>query len=241
MNQPTQSCPRRRFNYSNVMSTLAVFLAMTGTAVATHPGGTNTINTGDIQNGQVFTQDLADNNLTSLDVRDDTLGSGGLQAQDLRADSVGTSEVTDNSLTGDDVDELSLAQVPSAALGGIGRSAGAGSCSPGPDLFTCKFVSITLPSPSRVLIIGAANAWSPDASAQGTCLLATDLGDMGNTSMPVIVDNTSLINLAGHSISISGVTPPMTGAHDFGIRCKEEDGDIKFSNVQVSAVALSAN
>jgi len=59
--------------------------------------------------------------------------------------------------------------------------------------------------------------------------------------MPVLVDNTSLINLAGDAISISGVTPPMIGAHDFGIRCKEQDGDIRFSNVQVSIVALSPN
>ncbi len=118
------------------MGATALFLVLAGgTAYATHPGGANTISTGDIINDQVFTQDLANNNMTSLDVRDDTLPSGGLQAVDLRDDSVGTSEVgpdaltaadlannvigseevVDNSLTGADVDESSLGQVPSAA------------------------------------------------------------------------------------------------------------------------------
>jgi hypothetical protein len=52
---------------------------LSGTAYATHPGGDNTIDSGDIQDGQV----------RSVDVRDDTLAAGGLQAADLRADSVG--------------------------------------------------------------------------------------------------------------------------------------------------------
>jgi hypothetical protein len=59
--------------------------------------------------------------------------------------------------------------------------------------------------------------------------------------MPVLVTNTSLINGAGVALCISGVTAPMTGAHDFGIRCRQDDGDISFSNAHVSAVALSPN
>ncbi len=79
---------------NNVVGYVAMFFAIGGgTAWATHPGGANTISTGDIQNEQVFTQDLANNNMTSLDIRDDTLGSGGLQAIDLRDDSVGASEI----------------------------------------------------------------------------------------------------------------------------------------------------
>ncbi len=84
---------------SNVWGIAAMFVALSGTAYASHPGGANTISTGDIINDQVFTQDLANNNMTSLDIRDDTLGSGGLQAIDLRADSVGTSEIADDAVT----------------------------------------------------------------------------------------------------------------------------------------------
>ena len=59
--------------------------------------------------------------------------------------------------------------------------------------------------------------------------------------MPILVDNASVINSGGEAVSISGVTAPMSGAHDFGIRCRQDSGDIMFNNVQVSAVALSPN
>ncbi len=42
--------------------------------------------------------DIVDNEVTTTDVRDDTLGFGGLLSQDLAAGSVGTSEVANNSL-----------------------------------------------------------------------------------------------------------------------------------------------
>ena len=100
---------------SNVYGLVAVFIALGGTAYATHPGGANSISTGDIINDQVFTQDLANNNMTSLDIRDDTLTGGGLAAADLRPGSVGTSEVANASLGGADVNEATLGTVPSAA------------------------------------------------------------------------------------------------------------------------------
>ena len=94
---------------SNVVGYVAMFFAIGGgTAWATHPGGANTISTGDIQNEQVFTQDLANNNMTSLDIRDDTLGSGGLQAIDLRADSVGTQEIQTDGVQASEIADNSI-------------------------------------------------------------------------------------------------------------------------------------
>ena len=73
-----------RVIYANVTSTLALFLVVAGgTAYAA-----NTIRTGDI----------VDNEVTSADVRDDSLGFGGLGAQDLGPGSVRSSEVQDFSL-----------------------------------------------------------------------------------------------------------------------------------------------
>ncbi len=73
----------------NVIGYIALFFALSGgVAWATHPGGTNTISTGDIINDQVY----------SADVRNDTLGSGGLAAADLRPGSVGSSEVANGAL-----------------------------------------------------------------------------------------------------------------------------------------------
>lgn len=70
---------------------LALFFAITGSAAALD--GTNTVDSGDI----------IDNQVKSQDVRNDTLTAGGVQAVDLRAGSVGASEVLDDSLTASDL------------------------------------------------------------------------------------------------------------------------------------------
>ncbi len=114
----TPSARVREFIRTNIMGILALYVALAGTAYATHPGGANTISSGDIINGEVTSTDLADNTVSTsdlhnnqvrtADVRDDTLAGGGLGAQDLAADSVGASEVAADSLAGGDIDESAL-------------------------------------------------------------------------------------------------------------------------------------
>ncbi len=114
---------------SNVVGYVALFFALSGGA-AYALDGSNT----------VFSDDIVDDQVRSVDVRDDSLPSGGLARADLRTGSVGTSEVAnsslrggdlvdgavdsakvaDESLTGDDVAESTLGQVPSAALAPLG-------------------------------------------------------------------------------------------------------------------------
>ena len=85
---------RSRLTYANVMSTIAVFLALTGgTAFAL--SGSNT----------VFSDDITDNQVRSSDVRNDTLTGGGLASPDIRP----------NALRGSDINESSLERVPRAA------------------------------------------------------------------------------------------------------------------------------
>src|SRR3954453_15825151 len=98
--QPDSGRTRRRyFNYPNVMSTLAVFVALGGTATALN--GSNT----------VFSDDIVDDQVRSEDVRDDTLTGGRLSAAGLRTGSVGRSEVTDNSLRGGDIANGTLGSI----------------------------------------------------------------------------------------------------------------------------------
>jgi hypothetical protein len=80
---------------SNVVGYLALFVALSGTAVALP--ATNTVFSDDIVNGEVTTRDISDTNgVRSADVRDDDKGGGGLAAIDLARGSVGSSElVTD--------------------------------------------------------------------------------------------------------------------------------------------------
>jgi hypothetical protein len=73
----------------DVMAAIACFVALAGgTAYAA-----NTIRTGDIVDNEVFT----------TDVRDDTLGFGGLKHQDLGSGSVGSSEIIPFSINEGDI------------------------------------------------------------------------------------------------------------------------------------------
>ena len=104
---------------SNVVGYVAIFLfAIGGTAYATHPGGANTISSGDIINGEVQTLDiapsavtagrLASNSVNGAKVTNESLSgvdvaADSLEAGDLAAGSVGTSEIADQTVTGTDL------------------------------------------------------------------------------------------------------------------------------------------
>ena len=78
----------------DLFALLALLVAVGGTSAY----AANTIRSGDI----------IDNEVTTTDIRDDTLGFGGLFAQDLAAGSVRSSEVLDDSLISADIKNSSL-------------------------------------------------------------------------------------------------------------------------------------
>ena len=78
----------------NAVAWLALFVALGGTTAY----AANTIRSSDI----------IDNEVTTTDVRDDTLGFGGLYAQDLAPGAVRSSEVLDNSITGADIGNFTI-------------------------------------------------------------------------------------------------------------------------------------
>jgi hypothetical protein len=82
---------------SNVVGYVALFLAMTGSAVALE--GRNTVDSGDIKNGQV-------------------------KRADIKANAVNGSRIADGAVTGAEVDEATLGQVPSAATATAASTAG---------------------------------------------------------------------------------------------------------------------
>ena len=115
---------------SNVVGYLALFVALSGTAMATHSGRADTIGSADIINGQVKTNDISNSNgVRSADVRDDTLDGGGLGATDLGLDSVGRDElqggaVGTNEIADDAVGSLKIRDGavgdPEIATGAVG-------------------------------------------------------------------------------------------------------------------------
>lgn len=100
---------RKRLTYANVTATLALFLAMGGTAYAAATIGSaeildNSIQSADIKNGAVTSVDAKNGSLQGVDVKD-----GSLTAADLGVGSVGTSELADGSVNGTKIADGSIA------------------------------------------------------------------------------------------------------------------------------------
>jgi Chaperone of endosialidase len=109
---------------SNAVGYIALFIALTGgTAWATHPGGANTISSGDIQNGEVKTGDIGDLEVKAADVAADSLGStkianGSVKNIDLGAGASSSNTIADGGIQGLDVQNNTLtgAQIAEATL-----------------------------------------------------------------------------------------------------------------------------
>jgi hypothetical protein len=114
---------RPRITFANVVSVIALFVALSGTAIATHPGGENTISTADIMNGEVKTGDIGDGEVRNPDLGADSVASGKIDDRQVKnADlSIGASssntiadggvrgiDVANDSLTGANIDEATL-------------------------------------------------------------------------------------------------------------------------------------
>lgn len=99
---------------SNVVGYIALFcFAMGGTAWATHPGGANTISSGDIINGEVRTGDIGDAEVKAADVAADSLGgakiaNGSVKNADLGAGASSSNTIADNGILGVDIQNNTL-------------------------------------------------------------------------------------------------------------------------------------
>ena len=87
----------RRPSPAMAVAFVALLAALSGTAVALP--GKNTVDSGDIRNGQVRTKDIRNNAVTTKKVKNNNLRSN---------------DIRNNTLTGNDINEGSLGQVPSA-------------------------------------------------------------------------------------------------------------------------------
>lgn len=139
------SNPIRNHIRSNIWGILALYVALGGTAIASHPGGQNTINSADIVDGQVkvadvgeaavashelknnsiLPGDVAPNSLTSARIADGTLTSADVQnnaltPNDLAPNSIPTGRILDETITGTDVKNNALKgdDVDEASLSG---------------------------------------------------------------------------------------------------------------------------
>ena len=211
---------RDRMTYGNVVSTLAVFLALTtGTAYATHL----VVRSSDVVNDTLLSQDLKD----GFAVKGD--------------------DVVDDTLTGAKIKESTLGQVPRAVIGGLGRSAYGAECNPESTTFgSCVAVEITLTKPARVLMIARTTAVSEDGTkyAAGYCQLGTSAGVLTETAVPIDLDQN--FGTREH-VAITGIRDTLpAGVYGFGLDCQQETfsttpghAGIKYENSSITAVAIS--
>jgi len=119
---------------NNVVGYVALFFALSGGAAwAVHPGGANTISSGDIINGEVKSADVGTGEVQNSDLALDSVGSGkildgqvknqdlgpgasssntiadgGIQGVDVKNATLTGTHIADDSLTGQDINESSL-------------------------------------------------------------------------------------------------------------------------------------
>jgi hypothetical protein len=226
---------KNTLTYANVVATLGVFLALSGSALAVTAVSRNSVTSRSIKDGAVRSQDVQDESLTGSDVDEGSLS--------LAPNSVGSEQVKPNSLGGTDIDESTLGEVPSATLGGLGRYGYTGGCDPESSGFVpCSVVNVNLPAPARLLVIGTALAGAEPGTTHGSGACR-----IGTTSGPVFAseDIVEATEAGGgfDNITVMAVTDVFpAGSHSFGIDCNEDlvDPSIAFTQARVTAVALSA-
>jgi hypothetical protein len=108
---------------SNVLGLVAIFIALSGTAYASHPGGANTISTDDIINGEVRSGDIGDFEIKAADIAPDSLGSGKIAERSIKNSDLGlgassSNTIADGGIQGVDVenDTLAGAQIDEGSL-----------------------------------------------------------------------------------------------------------------------------
>lgn len=120
---------RSRLTYANVMATIALFVALGGTATFATHGGAPFVDSADVIDGQVMRQDIAASAVVSGKVQDGTLGTQDYKSQSVTSSviapgavgsarladgAVNSAKVADDSLTGSDIAEATLGQVQTA-------------------------------------------------------------------------------------------------------------------------------
>ena len=109
---------KRRPSPAMAVAFVALLAALSGTAVALP--GKNTVNSGDIKNGQVKGKDIGKNTVTGKKVKNSSLTGG-----DVKNESLAGGDVTNDSLVGDDINESTLGKVPSAGTADLANSVAA--------------------------------------------------------------------------------------------------------------------
>jgi hypothetical protein len=218
---------RDKFSYANVTSSLAVLLALMGSAYANHL----LVLSSDIVDGEVKTADLGSSAVTAAKIASSAvtsakLGSGAVTNAKLSATAVTGAKTVDNSLTGADIDETTLESLNAVTLDGYERealvriggthvntSAPISAC-PAGAAYVAK--TITVPWPGSVLVQGSFTAGATTSTPLGFA------ARIERTSAPVVIGTwheDHVPNPSGRAnVAVMEVVQVSAGTHTFIMR-----------------------
>jgi hypothetical protein len=110
---------KRKLSYSNVTSTLALFLALAGGTTAIALSGSNTVRSDDIVDSQVHSSDIGAGQVRSSDI-----GGNQVLAGDIAANQVSGGKVKANTLFSSDIGEDAVGASELAAVPAVRVTAG---------------------------------------------------------------------------------------------------------------------
>lgn len=144
-------------------------------------------------------------------------------------------DVARDSLTGRQIDERSLNSSAIAQVGG----AETGGCVLLVTPKSCVTTTLTLSSPSRILVVASGNQESLGGAAQASCRISID-----TQTQPIAVDpgeaasdNTALTATNGFARTFVS-TPLAAGEHTIALSCKRLIGNVRIDSPTVAAVAV---
>jgi hypothetical protein len=221
---------------TNAIAYMALFFALTGTAVATHEN--------------IRSSDIVDDQVRTEDVRNDDLAGGGLTPPDLRAASVGSSELSPSAFVSTDVAPTPSGPygIPSDAIQSSEVSAvldahetGYSTCDPGNSTYIdCKELTFQLGRSMPVFATWTYGFGTDgEVKPSGGCRVLID-GASG-VAFDLNSEDDEDYNLGG--LPVADVVNLEAGTHTLGFQCREYDSgsnnrDIVIRQAKIAAVEL---
>ncbi|HEY7152246.1 MAG TPA: hypothetical protein VH391_11245 [Solirubrobacterales bacterium] len=205
---------RQRLTFANVVSVIALFVALGGTAAAAIVVSSNS---------QVAPNTISGHRPPSG--KHANVISGSVNGQDVADHSLGAADLAPSAMT-------------------RGRASGGSCDPNDTHFRDCGFVTLNLTKSSRVLIVVTSWWYGdgPGNFTDGVCRIGVDGTPFGPNVFPGESLHTTGAGGQDESLALTNVTGPLpAGSHTFGLACEEEDGNIHFRNTTVSAVALGSD
>jgi hypothetical protein len=227
---------KKRPSATTVIAMLALFLAVGGATAIALPG-TNTVDSGDIKNKQVKTQDLRGNSVSSAKVKPDTLTGA-----DINESSLSTVPSASNANNADNANQADQATNAGTVDGAdandlrtsSGFNANASVIALAPANTTVATTTISLETTQRIIATGVAELQGAEADERAQCTILIDgSGSLGyESSFDDIGTSNEATVTAMHAVTR---TP---GNYTALLRCSEISGQIVKDDAAISVIGV---